>query len=60
MKYNEDYEKVVTDSITNVISVLEKTKTIAKGITNIPSDFERAGEISTIIEGINNIKFGYI
>lgn len=60
MNYNEDYKEIVTNSMTNAISVLENTKATANGITNIPSDFERAGEISNIKEGINNIKLGDI
>lgn len=60
MKYNEDYKKAVIDSIAKAISVLERTKTTAEGITNIPNDFERDGELRNVIASIGNISLNDI
>ena len=60
MRYNESYENKVKETINQVLSNVQKCWDKAKNITKIPDDFERAGEISNIKEGITNIKFGDI
>ena len=60
MEYNENYKDAVIAIINTAISLLEKAKTTANGITSIPDDFERKEDISNLKEDINNIKLGYI
>ena len=56
MRYNGDYEKIVSDSISLAITNLNTCKLDTAEIPSIPSDFERIQDINNVITGINNIK----
>ena len=56
MRYNGEYKESVRSSISLAIDKLAMCKIDASNISNIPSDFERTGDINNVKTGISNIK----